>query len=197
MQRRSFYLALILITPWVSSHVVAEDGQYRYSSDRPFYSTWLMSKEMPVVDHSETSQKCSDGCHWTFLPALLPQRSWKRTMETLDDHFGEVVRLSPETSSAILEYLMRGSAELTESSISTKILDSIGDETPLRVSTIPYIRKAHEEVEESAWTHPSIASRSNCVACHPAVERDGLFDEHEVEYPVEYEKHLEALEDGS
>lgn len=118
-------------------------------------------------------------------------------METLDDHFGEVVRLSPETSKSILEYLTRGSAELTESSISIKILDSIGDETPLRVSTIPYVRKLHEDVKESAWTHPSIASRGNCIACHPDVERDGLFDEHEVDYPEEYEKHIEALEDGS
>lgn len=118
-------------------------------------------------------------------------------MESLDNHFGEVIRLSPEASKSILEYLTQGSAEFTESRISIKILDSIGDEAPLRVSTIPYIQKLHDEVEESAWTHPSIALRSNCVACHQDVEGDGLFDEHEVDYPEEYKKAIEASEKGT
>jgi hypothetical protein len=90
-----------------------------------------MKKEMPVVSHSQTSQYCSGGCHWTFLPGLLPQRSWEATMEDLEDHFGEKIQLPPETSEAILNYLTRGAAEFTESKVSMKILDSVGEETTL------------------------------------------------------------------
>jgi hypothetical protein len=184
--------ALLFIAPWVSNTAVAEDTQYRYSSDRPFYSDWFVKKEMPVVGHSQTSEYCSGGCHWTFLPGLLPQRSWGATMENLEDHFGEKIQLPPETSKAILNYLAQGAAEFTESRVSIKILDSVGEEPPLRISTIPYIQKHHEDVEEDAWNHPSIGGRGNCVACHQNVEKDGLFDEDEVDYPEEYKKEIEA-----
>ena len=192
---RVVYFTLLFVAPWISSSAVAEDTEYRYSSDRPFYSDWFVGKEMPVVDHAQTNEKCSDGCHWTFLPGLLPQRSWETTMENLEDHFGEKIQLPPETSKAILNYLTRGAAEFTESKVSIKILDSVGEETPLRISTIPYIQKHHEDVEEDAWEHPSIGARSNCVACHQDVEEDGLFDEDELDFPEEYKKEIEAREE--
>ena len=187
-------LTVILISSVIASSALAEEPRYEYSSDRPFYSDWFVKQEMPVVDHSPTRQYCSGGCHWTFLPGLLPERSWAAMMESLEDHFGEKVELPPETRQAILEYLSRGSAEFTESRVSIKILDSIGEKTPPRVSTIPYIQKKHEDVEEDAWQHASIAGRSNCVACHRNVEADGLFDEHELEYPEAYTKQVEASE---
>ena len=117
-------------------------------------------------------------------------------MENLEDHFGERIQLPPETSEAILGYLTRGAAEFTDSKVSIKILDSIGEKTPLRVSTIPYIEKQHEDVDDGAWKHPSIGAKSNCVACHQGVEGNGLFDEHDVVYPEEYEKAIEAGEEG-
>ena len=115
-------------------------------------------------------------------------------MENLEDHFGERIQLPPETSEAILEYLTRGAAEFTESKVSIKILDSIGEKTQLRVSTIPYNEKQQEHDDECALKHPSIGANSNCFASNQGEEGNGLIDQHHVEYPEEYENEIEEGE---
>ncbi|MGA1597990.1 MAG: cytochrome C [bacterium] len=175
-------LALVLLA--LAGSAQAEDP-YRYQRDQGFFTTLFMDKEMAVLQHRQTQEECG-SCHWALLPGLLPERSWNRILEEQGEHFGENLDLDPEVAQEIRTYLITHAAEFTPSKVSVHILDSIPEsESPLRVSETSFWKKKHEEMEEEkAFGRESVKSPSNCVACHTEVERDGDFDEHRVEVPI-------------
>ena len=51
------------------------------------------------------------------------------------------------------------------------------DETPLRITEMPWWIRAHnEEVSPSAFTNPKVRSKANCIACHRAADK-GLYED--------------------
>jgi hypothetical protein len=122
------------------------------------------------------------SCHWAYPPDLLPARSWDKILAELEDHFGDAVDLDPESKSTIAEYLNTNAAEQSSGKLSSKIMRSIGDQTPERITRIPYILKEHHEIELEVLNRESIGSLSNCIACHTAAEK-GDFDDDNVSIP--------------
>ncbi len=126
--------------------------------------------------------ECSP-CHNIFHPTLLPEASWRKVMGGLDDHFGDSVPLDEKTRGEILAYLAASSAERSATEASKKILRSIKGEPPMRVTDTPYWRSKHSGIKEEIFKRKSVASRSNCIACHPGAEK-GSFEDRDIHIPL-------------
>ncbi len=136
---------------------------------------------LPPVDNAMYADECGT-CHFLYLPGLLPAGSWVKVMEGAEDHFGEDLALDVELADDILEYLKANSAETTGAKRSRKILKSLGGETPLRITEVPYIKREHHEIRAKVYKRESIGSFSNCSACHRTAAK-GNFEEDNVKIP--------------
>ena len=137
------------------------------------------------VTNTLYEQECG-ACHFAYQPGILPARAWKKTMDNLSDHFGEIVELEKEDFAALTEYLTKDAADRSGNkfAISGKIIRSLGDkEIPVRITEIPYIvRKHHELSARHIGKNPDVKSLSNCNACHTKAET-GSFREGQVVIP--------------
>src|SRR5690606_26440852 len=65
------------------------------------------------------------ACHMAYSPAWLPERSWRRIMSTLGNHFNENAELKSGESQRILDYLTANAAERSSSVRSREVLASL------------------------------------------------------------------------
>jgi len=135
----------------------------------------------PVERNMTYEEECG-SCHNAFSPVLLPLRSWSRVMAGLDDHFGDDASLPEETSSEILEWLEASSAERALTEPSKKLLMSIGEGTPLRITETEYWEQKHSGLGEDVYSRKSVSSRTNCAACHPGALL-GSFEDRDISVP--------------
>lgn len=135
------------------------------------------------VDNQTYKEQCG-GCHFAYQPALLPSGSWRKIMAKLDDHFDEDVTLDGEDKKIIFQYLTENAAEHSRSRRAVKIMRSLGDRTPMRITDIPYIRHEHEsdDIPPGVYKRKSVGSFSNCAACHTTAE-EGDYDDDNVRIP--------------
>lgn len=124
------------------------------------------------------------SCHMAYPSQLLPARSWVKILDSLDKHFGDNASLDPETIKTLKTYLQANSADSADSRRARRITRSLAaDETPLRITELPYFRREHREIPARYITaNPKVKSLSNCVACHAGAEQ-GRFNEHDVKIP--------------
>ena len=134
-----------------------------------------------ALTNSEYVENCGT-CHFAYQPELLPSRSWEKILSGLQDHFGEVIELDPETVKTISDYLEANSADHSAANLATKILRSLGNQAPLRITEVPCIRREHHEIQNSVLNRESVGSLSNCVACHTTAEK-GIYDDDNVRIP--------------
>jgi hypothetical protein len=136
-------------------------------------------KKVPVLNNAQYQKDCG-SCHFAYQPALLPERSWKKLLTTLDHHFGENAELL--SIEQTLQFLTENAADKKgNATFMLKKLDS--SETPIRITELPYFRQKHHEVPEKMVAHnPKVKSFSHCNACHTTAEK-GLFNEHSVNIP--------------
>ncbi len=113
---------------------------------------------------------------------MLPSGSWKKILAGLGDHFGETVELDSETQKSIEQYLAANSAENSPAKRAVKISRSLGNETPLRITDISYIREKHHDISSEVLKRKSVGSLSNCAACHTTAE-NGIYDDENVLIP--------------
>jgi Dihaem cytochrome c len=122
------------------------------------------------------------ACHMAYPPDLLPESSWLKLLSGTGDHFGESVGLDADSEKAIKEYLTTNSADHSPSEQARKIIKSLKNSSPLRITEIPYIRKEHHELHPNTFTQKAVGSFSNCAACHTTAE-NGNFDDDNVKIP--------------
>ena len=78
------------------------------------------------------------SCHMSYPPGLLPERSWRKMMAELDQHFGQNASLDAAATKAILGYLVENSAERGTSRRSARFLGAVpATATPLRITRTP------------------------------------------------------------
>jgi hypothetical protein len=133
------------------------------------------------VNNPTVIEACG-ACHFTYQPELLPSRSWEKILAGLEDHFGEILELDPESKKIIAEYLKTNAAEHSTAKPAVKIIRCLGRQTPLRITDIPYIKRKHHEIHPDVFKRESIGSPSNCAACHPAAEK-GIYQDDSVIIP--------------
>jgi hypothetical protein len=63
-----------------------------------------------MVTNTTYWENCG-ACHFAYQPELLPSGSWDKIFAALQDHFGEMVDLDPESKKIIAAYLKANAAE--------------------------------------------------------------------------------------
>lgn len=149
-------LSLAATLALVAAPVLASEGEY-----------------MQPVTHDATKAECSE-CHMAYPAGFLPQRSWTAIMTTLDDHFGENATLDEATRAEIEAYLVQNAADADGRS-SGLLYRVSPEETPLRISEMPWFRSEHDG-EVSSRRLQKAGSMSNCAACHRGADR-GIFED--------------------
>ena len=133
------------------------------------------------VNNQTYIDKCG-ACHFAYQPGLLPSGSWEKILDGLEDHFGEAADLDEATQKTIVEYLKTNSAEYSRNEQSVKIMRSLGGNTPMRITEIPYIQAKHRKINQDVFQRESIGSLSNCSACHVTADK-GVYDDDDVKIP--------------
>lgn len=151
--------------------------QKRYRNDSKHYG----KRYLTPVNNPIYLKECG-ACHFTYQPELLPSGSWDKILARLEDHFGEVIELEPASRKVIGEYLKANAAEHSTAKRAVKIMRSLGNRTPVRITQIPYIKEKHNEVSPKVLERESIGSLSNCLACHTTAEK-GIYDDDYIVIP--------------
>ncbi len=133
------------------------------------------------VNNPTYKEECG-GCHFAYQPELLPEACWMKILTNLDDHFGESIELDDDSKEAILDYLKANSADYSSAKRAVKIMESLGNHVPMRITDIPYIREKHHELDPEIFERESIESLSNCVVCHTTAEK-GIYEDDNVRIP--------------
>jgi hypothetical protein len=142
-------------------------------------------------DHGESYLKPADNpaytencgaCHFPYQPGLLPSESWRKILAGLDDHFGQSFELDADTKKSIAACLETNAANSSASKISARIIRSLGDQAPMRITEVPYIIGKHRKISSAIMERPSVGSRSNCTACHTRAA-EGIYDDDYVTIP--------------
>lgn len=169
--KKLLIIALVLVGSLVA------DSDYGFN----FFSS--SKKGVAPVTNQFYDKECS-SCHFAYQPGLLPERSWVKLMQNLENHFDTDASLEPEDNKKILDYLVENSAEkFTEYKRSRKINNSIrADETPIAVSKTRYFIKKHREIRADLITQKDVGSLSNCMTCHTTADK-GSYSERYINIP--------------
>jgi len=124
-------------------------------------------ERLPPVASEPVRKECG-ACHMAFQPQFLPQRSWRRMMDTLSDHFGEDASLPDAARLEITDYLLANAGDVSASREGRRFAASIArGDTPMRITEVPrWVREHRGEVRQSAWADARVRSKANCTACH-------------------------------
>lgn len=133
------------------------------------------------VNNPTYKEECG-ACHFAYQPELLPEASWMEILTNLDDHFGESIELDDGSRKAISDYLKSNSAEYSSAKRAVKIMRSLRNHVPMRITDTPYIREKHHEISPNVFKRESIGSLSNCSACHTTAE-NGIYEDDNVKIP--------------
>ena len=157
-----------------------DDDDNHHEKGRDF-SKHHSKRYLNPVDNPTYGEECG-ACHFAYQPELLPSGSWEKILAGLEVHFGEIIELDPELRKIIAEYLKANAAEHSSAKRAVKIMRSLRDRTPLRITEVPYIQEKHHEVSANVLKRESIGSLSNCSACHRTAE-EGIYEDDYVIIP--------------
>lgn len=147
-------------------------GWWVSTDERP----WLPFPPVAMADDPVWRDACGE-CHLAFHPALLPARSWARTMAEQGDHFDEDLGLDAETADRIRAFLVSNAAEASATEWAWEIARAVpAGEAPLRVTGLPWWEAKHEAVPEDVWDRPEVGGDLQCEACHLDAERGSFED---------------------
>ena len=134
---------------------------------------------VPPVTDTMVQKECG-ACHMVFPPQFLPQRSWRKLVDGLSEHFGENASLPDAQRTVVLDALLEQAADGPKGGAAgRKFASGIAtDATPLRITDTPYWVREHREVRPAKWTDPAVKSKANCAACHKGADR-GVYEEDE------------------
>jgi cytochrome b len=139
-----------------------------------FYMGWHVPRDTAARDAAEKanhealaatawSRECG-SCHLAYPPALLPMRSWERTLAEQDHHFGEDLSL---TEAASAKLLAAARAAPPQSWAAWRLASSVkGTEAPLQVTGLRAWKRLHANVEAAQFKPPNAAGPHECDACH-------------------------------
>lgn len=179
------WVTLLLVANGAFSEVSADhDGHQekrRYQKRYRNHSEHAGKHNLAPVNNPKYREYCG-ACHFAYQPELLPSVSWDNILAGLEDHFGETVDLDQDSRKEIAAYLKANAAEGSSAKPAVKIMRSLGGQTPLRITQIPYIRQKHHEIHPDVFKRESVGSLSNCLNCHTTADK-GIYDDDHVVIP--------------
>ena len=175
----SLLMALVVFASTISAD---NDGRKHQRRERKHHeNNHSGDRNLKRVSNSTYANQCG-ACHFAYQPELLPAASWKKILDSTDDHFGETVDLDEGDRLEISGYLASNAADKSSAKLAGKIMNCVGGMTPLRITDIPCIRKEHHEITPQTVQRKSVGSLSNCVGCHRTAE-SGVYDDDNVSIP--------------
>jgi hypothetical protein len=123
-----------------------------------------------VVPTSSVWSKECGACHLAYPPSLLPARSWRAIMGTLDKHYGSDASIDPTTAAEVTAVLEQHAGR------------DRGVTPTNRITDTAWFRREHREVPAATWKHAQVKSAANCGACHQGADR-GDYGERSVRLP--------------
>lgn len=177
----AFFFFLFAGTLFMAS--ADDDRPYRHRERRREHHGEKHHHEgyLKAVNNPVFKEQCGE-CHFAYQPELLPSASWRKILENLDDHFGDAVELDDDAKRIILDYLNANGAEKSSAKIGVRIMRSLRNQIPLRITDTPYIKDKHYEISSDVLNRESIGSLSNCTVCHITAE-SGNYDDDDVRIP--------------
>jgi len=182
----NIYRKLLTIAAVIAASTVLFSGTvYGDDDDHKWGFGWFKQSKLDVapVNNQVYREECG-SCHFAFQPGLLPEKSWRKMMTGLEDHFGDNAELDAETQKSLLDYLVANSADKSNYKRSKRIMGSLRQgEVPLRISDTLYFKKKHDEIPlRYVVDNKDVGSYSKCEACHKRAEA-GSYDDDEVDIP--------------
>ena len=176
-------LLLVMLFVFLAATISADDDgkRHRRRERRHNEDSHHGGRSLRLVSNATYTDQCG-ACHFAYQPELLPSESWKRILDGTDDHFGDTVDLDPNARLEISGYLASNAADTSSAELAQKIVRCLNSRTPLRITDIPYIRKAHHEISQQVVKRTSVGSWSNCIACHRTAGK-GVYDDDWVSIP--------------
>lgn len=156
---------------------------YRGYNERDWNRQSTQYKQPDKTSSSQLlyEEECG-SCHMAYPAALLPQRSWRKIMSTLDEHFGDNAELDSETHKTIAEYLDSSKNQSASKRLKKLHKGVRQNNTPMRITELPYFKHEHDGIPDIVKTNPKVGSLSQCNRCHKDALTGG-FDEHEIFIP--------------
>lgn len=123
-------------------------------------------------DNPVYEKECG-GCHFPYQPGWLPERSWRRLMGSLGNHFGESAELNASAREAITAYLAARAADHSSSARSREIMAAIpAGDTPVSVTKVLYVGGIHGGFLDPAFKgKPEAKTLAQCSQCHQKAHR--------------------------
>jgi hypothetical protein len=130
----------------------------------------LAQADYSMVNTRDTVHINSCGsCHLPYSPGLLPIESWSHIMESLDEHFGVTVAVSPENSVHILSYLEKYALREGQDSIMGQLAEGLPHSPPIRITELPAFVEMHfDAAQRLGFESSNEAPLGSCENCHRA-----------------------------
>ena len=178
MKTTNIIASWLIVVGLVCAPMVFSDDEHEHWREEARHSTGVAMTDNPVYQN-----ECS-SCHMAYPPGLLPERSWRKLMSGLNNHFGDNAELDAASQQAITAYLADNSADKSGYRRSRRFAESVnGDATPLRISETAYFKHEHNEIPARLVTgNPEVRSFSHCNACHQKAAQ-GSFRERDIRIP--------------
>ena len=144
----------------------------RYPGDRSNYDN---NAEVVFEMNATYTEECG-SCHMAYAPGLLPEKSWSKTLQGLEDHFGENAELDSETRAYLAEYLQRNALEHEKSDRISKFMKNMPADPPIRITELPQFVVEHEPAaRQMELDSVDVGFFSPCEDCHKQ-GASGIFD---------------------
>jgi len=148
-----------------------------------FSSVLFGQSGVKPVDNALYLKECG-SCHFAFQAGLLPERSWIKMMNGLENHFDTDATLAKGDYDTLVKYLKANSSDnAMEYKRSRKMTNSIRyNETPLKITEVTYFKDKHDEIPLRLITQKEVGTISNCMACHTTADK-GIYSERAIKIP--------------
>jgi hypothetical protein len=155
--RRSRLYAVLALAVGLTA-AAAGAGELRYD---------VGSNDSPVYE-----KECG-SCHFPYQPGWLPERSWRRLLSTLNNHFGDNAEISAGSRDAVTTYLTSRAADHSSNARSREIMSNIKPgETPLSLTKVLYVGGIHGGFLDPTFKgKPEAKTLAQCPLCHQKANR--------------------------
>lgn len=156
MKRAGLLAALLLAAGLASTAACA--GELRYD---------VGTNDSPVYE-----KECG-SCHFPYQAGWLPERSWRKLMSSLDNHFGDSAQIKPDARANITAYLVSHSADKSNNVRSREIMSVIPPgETPISLTKVLYVGGIHGGFLDPTFKgKPEAKTLAQCPLCHQKAHR--------------------------
>jgi Dihaem cytochrome c len=144
----------------------------------------LFSMDVPAQQRRDVGpntnplyEKECGACHFAYQPAWLPERSWRKLMTGLREHFGDNAELKVTDRDAITSYLVDNSADHAKNQRAMEMMKVIKpNETPIKVTEVLYVGGIHGGfLDPSFRGQPEVKTLANCSVCHPRAHTGSFY----------------------